>query len=66
MQDSEDLSFHVAWHPFATTITLSNDVPIEIVSKLLGHSKLSTTQIYARVVDQKIGEDMYLLQSKLN
>ncbi|MCM4161687.1 site-specific integrase [Antarcticibacterium flavum] len=59
------LSFHVARHTFATTITLSNGVPIETVSKLLGHSKLSTTQIYARVVDQKIGDDMDLLQSKL-
>ena len=60
------LSFHVARHTFATTITLSNGVPIETVSKLLGHSKLSTTQIYARVIDQKIGEDMDLLQSKLS
>lgn len=60
------LSFHVARHTFATTITLSNGVPIETVPKLLGHSKLSTTQIYARVIDQKIGEDMDLLQSKLN
>ena len=59
------LSFHVARHTFATTITLSNGVPIETVSKLLGHSKLSTTQIYARVVDQKIGDDMDQLQSKL-
>lgn len=60
------LSFHAARHTFATTITLSNGVPIETVSKLLGHTKLSTTQIYARVVDQKIGEDMDMLQSKLN
>ncbi|TDN89439.1 site-specific recombinase XerD [Salegentibacter sp. 24] len=60
------LSFHVARHTFATTVTLSNGVPIETVSKLLGHSKLSTTQIYARVIDQKIGEDMDLLQSKLS
>jgi len=60
------LSFHVARHTFATTVTLSNGVPIETVSKLLGHSKLSTTQIYARVLDQKIGNDMDLLQDKLS
>jgi site-specific recombinase XerD len=58
----QNLSFHVARHTFATTIALSNGVPKETVSMLLGHSKLSTTQIYARVVDQKIGEDMDLLQ----
>jgi hypothetical protein len=63
---SKNLSFHVARHTFATTVTLSNGVPIETVSKLLGHSKLSTTQIYARVIDQKIGDDMDLLQSKLS
>lgn len=66
MQDSEDLSFHVAWHPFATTITLSNDVPIEIVSKLLGHTKLSTTQIYARVLETKVSSDMMLLKEKMD
>ena len=60
------LSFHVARHTFATTVTLSNGVPIETVSKLLGHSKLSTTQIYARVLDQKIGDDMDLLQAKFS
>ncbi|GHA30527.1 hypothetical protein GCM10007103_09950 [Salinimicrobium marinum] len=60
------LSFHVARHTFATTVTLSNGVPIETVSKLLGHSKLSTTQIYARVIDQKLVDDMDLLQTKLS
>jgi integrase len=56
------VTFHVARHTFATAITLSNGVPIETVSKLLGHTKLSTTQIYARVVEKKVGEDMQNLK----
>jgi integrase len=59
------LTFHSARHTFATTVTLSNGVPIETVSKLLGHTKLSTTQIYARVLEQKISDDMNLLSAKL-
>jgi site-specific recombinase XerD len=54
----KNISFHVARHTFATTIMLSNGVPIETVSKLLGHTKLSTTQIYARVLEHKISEDI--------
>ena len=54
----KNISFHVARHTFATTVMLSNGVPIETVSKLLGHAKLSTTQIYARVVETKISEDI--------
>lgn len=56
----------MARHTFATTITLANGVPIETVSKLLGHTKISTTQIYARVLDKKISEDIGALQQKLN
>ena len=54
----KNISFHVARHTFATTVMLSNGVPIETVSKLLGHTKLSTTQLYARVVESKISEDI--------
>lgn len=59
-------TFHVARHTFATTVTLLNDVPIETVSKMLGHRKLSTTQRYARVVEKKISNDMAELRFKLN
>ena len=60
------LTFHIARHTFATTITLMNGVPIETISKLLGHTKLSTTMIYAKVNQSKIGMDMELLQNRLN
>jgi site-specific recombinase XerD len=59
------LTFHVARHTFATTVTLSNDVPIETVSKMLGHTKLSTTQKYARVLEKKISNDIGKLKIKL-
>jgi site-specific recombinase XerD len=58
------LTTHLARHTFATTITLSNGVPIETVSKMLGHSDLKTTQIYSKVVDRKIAEDMKALLEK--
>lgn len=61
----KNLTFHLARHTFATTVTLSNGVPIETVSKMLGHSSLITTQIYARIVDKKISEDMNRLKAIL-
>ena len=54
----KNVTFHVARHTFATSVMLTNGVPLETVSKLLGHTKLSTTQIYARVLDTKINEDI--------
>ena len=62
----KEVSFHTARHTFATTVTLTNGVPVETVSKMLGHTKLSTTQIYVHVVKQKISDDMKALRQKLN
>ncbi|HCY83016.1 MAG TPA: integrase, partial [Xanthomarina gelatinilytica] len=61
----KSLTFHMARHTFATTITLSNGVPIETVSKLLGHSKIATTQIYAKVIERKVSDDMKKLKNTL-
>lgn len=61
----KQLSFHMARHTFATTITLSNGVPIESVSKMLGHTNIRTTQVYARITDQKVAKDMDVLAQKL-
>ena len=59
------LTFHIARHTFATTVTLTNGVPIETVSKLLGHTSIKTTQIYAKVIEQKVSDDMKLLREKM-
>jgi integrase len=62
---NKHLTTHIARHTFATTVTLANGVPIETVSAMLGHTNIRTTQIYAKVVEKKMSEDMEILKSKL-
>ena len=62
---NKDLTFHIARHTFATTVTLSNGVPIESVSKMLGHTNIKTTQHYAKILDKKVSYDMVNLKKVL-
>ncbi len=61
----KNLTFHLARHTFATTMTLGKGVPIESVSKMLGHTNIQTTQIYARITNDKISRDMETLSKNL-
>lgn len=62
---NKNLTFHIARHTFATTIGLSNGMSIETISKILGHTDIRTTQIYAKIVDKKVSDDMSALSEKL-
>jgi site-specific recombinase XerD len=62
----KDLTFHIARHTFATTLTLTNGVPIETVSKMLGHTNIKTTQHYAKILYKKVSDDMQVLRDKFS
>ncbi len=62
---NKPITFHLARHTFATTVTLTNGVPLESVSKMLGHRNIKTTQQYAKIVDKKISDDMAKLKEIL-
>lgn len=62
---TKELTYHIARHTFATTVTLANGVSIESVSKMLGHTNIKTTQHYAKILDAKVGADMNMLKEKL-
>ena len=60
----KNLTTHLARHTFATTVTLSNGVSIESVSKMLGHKSLRTTQHYAKILNRRVSDDMQMLRNK--
>jgi site-specific recombinase XerD len=59
------VNFHASRHTYASEITLSQGIPIETVSRMLGHSRIKTTQIYAKVTNHKIDEDMRGLEDRI-
>jgi len=62
---TKNLTYHIARHTFATTVTLTNGISIESVSAMLGHKSIRTTQIYSKVVEEKVGDEMMKLMGKL-
>ncbi len=52
----KEITFHMTRHTFATSVTLTNGVPIETVSKMLGHKNIQTTLHYAKILDEKVSE----------
>lgn len=62
---TKPMTFHIARHAFATTGTLSSGIPLESFSNMLGHTSIRTTQIYAKVVESKLSEDMKDLEKRM-
>ncbi len=61
----EALNFHMSRHSYATTVCLSHGVPIETLSRMMGHKNISTTQIYAKITNKKVEEDMQILEKRI-
>ncbi len=62
---AEPITFHMSRHTMATEICLTNGVPIETVSSILGHKNITTTQIYAKITKEKLNQDMENLSTRL-
>ncbi len=62
----KNLTFHIARHTFATTVTLENGVALETVQKMLGHKNIRTTQVYAKMTKRRIGMEMESLAGVLD
>lgn len=65
MRIEKNVTWHMSRHTYATTICLSNDVPIETLSKMLGHRSIRTTQIYAKITAEKVSRDMEKLSQRI-
>ena len=63
---TKHITWHQSRHTATTTVFLSNGVPIETVSSMLGHKSIKTTQIYAKITKEKLNQDMENLTEKLN
>lgn len=61
----KNVTWHQSRHSYATTVCLSNDVPIETLSKMLGHRSIRTTQIYAKITAEKVSRDMEKLSKQI-
>ena len=61
----KNVTWHMSRHTYATTVCLSNDVPIETLSKMLGHRSIRTTQIYAKITAEKVSRDMEKLSKQI-
>ena len=63
---AQPITFHSYRHTMATTVCLANGVPIESLSKVLGHTNIKTTQLYAKITDEKLSNDLAILMSKID